>query len=175
MDFLNNVNTIISLVAGCIAIGTAIVSVFAKRNKVQRTLEDRSTPIEVRLRLEDHWSGGAFFARVISGIIGAGLLSVFTTIVVTFMINFFFAFQLFLNEMNTFIRVSNQAQAQDIFSHMLSTMGQIFMFSNPLSLTIGVIVGVLVGIMAGLSSGNRYMPGRIYSQYRPQYMPPTRY
>ena len=174
MDLLNNVNTIVSLIAGLIAIGTAIASVFAKRGTVQRTIADPSTPVEIRLRLEDQWSGAALLAKIISGIIRAGLVAVFSTIVVTFMINFFLAFQTFLHDMDTFSRASNYSQAQDVFSQMLSVMGQIFAFSNPLSLTIGVIVGLLLGILAGLSTGNRYMPGRIYSTYGPPYGAPYR-
>jgi len=174
MDLLNNVNTIVSLIAGLIAIGTATASVFAKRGTVQRTIADPSTPVEIRLRLEDQWSGAALLAKIISGIIRAGLVAVFSTIVVTFMINFFLAFQTFLHDMDTFSRASNYSQAQDVFSQMLSVMGQIFAFSNPLSLTIGVIVGLLLGILAGLSTGNRYMPGRIYSTYGPPYGAPYR-
>jgi hypothetical protein len=169
MDLLNNVNTIISLIAGLIAIGTAIASVFAKRSTVQRTIANPSTPVEVRLRLEDQWSGSALAAKIISGIIRAGLVAVFSTIVVTFMINFFLAFQIFLHDMDKFVRASNSSQALNIFSQMLSVMGQIFAFSNPLSLAIGVIVGLLLGILAGLSTGNRHMPGRIYSTYGPPY------
>jgi hypothetical protein len=169
MDLLNNVNTIISLIAGLIAIGTAIASVFAKRSTVQRTIANPSTPVEVRLRLEDQWSGSALAAKIISGIIRAGLVAVFSTIVVTFMINFFLAFQIFLHDMDKFVRASNSSQAMNIFSQMLSVMGQIFAFSDPLSLTIGVIVGLLLGILAGLSTGNRHMPGRIYNTYGPPY------
>src|SRR5260370_36045214 len=174
MDLLNNVNTIVSLIAGLIAIGTAIASVFAKRGTVQRTIADPSAPFEIRLRLEDQWSGAALLAKTISGIIRAGLVAVFSTVVVTFMINFFLAFQTFLHDMDTFSRASNYSQAQDVFSQMLSVMGQIFAFSNPLSLTIGVIVGLLLGILAGLSTGNRYMPGRIYSTYGAPYGAPYR-
>ncbi len=175
MDLLNNVNTIVSLIAGLIAIGTAIASVFAKWSTVQRTIANPSTPVEVRLRLEDQWSGSALAAKIISGIIRAGLVAVFSTIVVTFMINFFLAFQTFLHDMDKFVRASNNgSQALDIFSHMLSVMGQIFTFSNPLSLTIGVIVGLLLGILAGLSTGNRHMPGRIYTTYGPPYGIPYR-
>ena len=174
MDLLNNVNTIVSLIAGLIAIGTAIASVFKKRSTVQRTIDNPSTPVEIRLRLEDQWSGAALLAKIISGIIRAGLVAVFSTIVVTFMINFFLAFQIFLQDMDKFVRASNSSQAQDVFSQMLSVMGQIFAFSNPLSLTIGVIVGLLLGILAGLSTGNRYMPGRIYSTYGPPYGAPYR-
>jgi ABC-type xylose transport system permease subunit len=43
-----------------------------------------------------------------------------------------------------------------------------------LSLTIGVIVGLLLGILAGLSTGNRHMPGRIYTTYGPPYGIPYR-
>ncbi len=50
---------------------------------------------------------------------------------------------------------------------MLSVMGQIFMFSNPVSLTIGIIVGLLFGILAALSTGNRHMPARVYRIYGP--------
>jgi len=175
MDFLNNVNTIVSIIAGCVAIGTAIVSVFAKRHTVQRTIENPATPVEIRMRLEDHWSGAAFFARIISGIIRAGLVAVFSTIVIIFMINFFFAFQTFLHDMDTFMKASSYSQAQSVFSQMLSVMGQIFMFSNPVSVTIGVIVGLLLGIQAGLSTGNRYMPGKLYRMYSPQYGSQNRY
>jgi hypothetical protein len=169
MDFLNNITTIVSLIAGLIAIGTAMVSVFSKRSTVQRAIENPATPVQVRLYLEDQWSGSALWAKIISGIIKAGLVAVFTTILVTFMINFFLAFQTFLHDMDTFSRASNYSQAQDVFSHMLSVMGQIFMFSNPLSLTIGIIVGLLLGILTALSTGNRHMPGRVYRMYSPPY------
>ncbi len=174
MDLLNNINTIVSLFAGLIAIGTAIASVFSKRSTVRRTLENPSTPVEIRLRLEDQWSGAALWAKIISGIIKAGLTAVFSTILVTFIINFFLAFQTFLHDMDTFSRASSYSQAQNVFSHMLSVMGQIFMFSNPVSLTIGIIVGLLFGILAGLSTGNRHMPGRIYRRYSPPYGSPYR-
>src|SRR2546430_16524876 len=78
------------------------------------------------------------------------------------MINFFLAFQVFLQDMSKFSRASDYSQAQDIFSQMLMVMGQIFTFTNPLSLTIGIIVGLLLGILVALSIGNRSMPGRIY-------------
>jgi len=107
VDLLNNVNTVVSLIAGLIAIGTAIASVFKKRSTVQRTIDNPSTPVEIRLRLEDQWSGTALLAKIISGIIRAGLVAVFSTIVVTFMINFFLAFQIFLQDMDKFVRASN--------------------------------------------------------------------
>src|SRR5712692_5908334 len=98
MDILNNITTIVSLIAGLIAIVTAMVSVFSKRSTVQRAIENPATPVQVRLYLEDQWSGTALWAKIISGIIKAGLVAVFTTIVVTFMINFFLAFQAFLHD-----------------------------------------------------------------------------
>jgi len=175
MDIVNNINTFVSLIAGLIAIGTAILSVFSKRRTVQRSLENPSIPVEVRLRLEEQWSGSALWAKIISGTIKAGLVAVFTTILVTFMINFFLAFQIFLQDMNTFTRASSYAQAQDVFSHMLSVMGQIFMFSNPVSLAIGIIVGLLLGILSALSTGNRQMPSRMYhNMYNPPYGSPYR-
>lgn len=167
MDLLNNVNTIVSLIAGLIAIGTAVVSVLSKRSTVQRAIENPSTPAEVRLHLEEQWNGPALWTKIISGIIKAGLVAVFSTIVVTFMINFFLAFQTFLRDMDAFSRASSYTQAQNIFSQMLSVMGQIFMFSNPVSLTIGIIVGLLLGVLAGLSTGNRHMPMRVYRMYGP--------
>ncbi len=107
MDLLSNVNTIVSIIVGLITIGTAIGTVFAKRSTVQRTIDNPSTPIEIRLRLEDQWSGTALWAKIIRGIIGAGLVGVFSTIVVTFMINFFLAFQVFLQDMSKFSRASD--------------------------------------------------------------------
>src|SRR5436305_3021602 len=174
MDLLNNVNTVVSLIAGFIAIGTAIATIFTKRSTVQRTINNPATPIEIRLRLEDQWSGAALWAKIVRGIISSGLVAVFSTIVVTLMINFFLAFQIFLHDMDTFSKASSYSQAQDVFSQMLSVMGQIFTFSNPLSLTIGIIVGLLLGTLVALSTGNRSMPGRIYSMYSspPQYGQP---
>jgi hypothetical protein len=176
MDLLSNINAIVSIIVGLITIGTAIGTVFAKRSTVQRTIDNPSTPIEIRLRLEDQWSGTALWAKIIRGIIGAGLVGAFTTIVVTFMINFFLAFQVFLQDMSKFSKASDYSQAQDLFSQMLMVMGQIFTFTNPLSLTIGIIVGLLVGILVALSIGNRSMPGRIYRMYSPppSYGPPYR-
>ncbi len=46
MDLLNNVNTVVSLIAGLIAIGTAIASVFAKRGTVQRTIAIHLLPLK---------------------------------------------------------------------------------------------------------------------------------
>src|SRR5436853_3002726 len=119
MDLLNNMNTIVSLIAGLIAIGTAIVTVFSKRRTVQRTIENPTTPVEIRLRLEDQWSGTALWAKIISGTIKAGLVAVFSTILVTFMVNFFLAFQIFLHDMDTFSKASSYSQAQGVFSQML--------------------------------------------------------
>ena len=79
MDLLSNINTIVSIIVGLITIGTAIATVFAKRSTVQRTIDNPSTPIEIRLRLEDQWSGTALWAKVIRGIIAAGLIGVFST------------------------------------------------------------------------------------------------
>jgi len=165
LDLFNNLNTIVSIIVGCITIVTTISSVLSKRKTVQQAIENPSTPIDVRLRLEDQWNGSALLAKVISGIIRAGLVAVFSTILVTFMINFFLAFQQFLNDMNTFSRASSYSQAQDVFSHMLLVMGQIFTFTNPVSLLIGAIVGILLGILVGLSTGNRSMPSRLYNIY----------
>jgi vacuolar-type H+-ATPase subunit I/STV1 len=172
MDVLNNINTIVSLIAGLIAIGTAVASVLSKRKSVQHTLENPSTPAQVRLYLEEQWNGPALWTKIVTGVIKAGLAAVFSTIVVTFVINFFLAFQTFLQDMNAFSRASSYSQAQNIFSQMLSVMGQIFMFSNPVSLTIGIIVGLLFGILAALSTGNRHMPARVYRIYSsPPYGP----
>jgi len=162
-------------VAGFISIVTAIAAIFAKRNTVQRTITNPATPDGVRMRLEDRWSGASLWGLVVSGFIRAGLVGVFSTIVVTFIINFFFAFQAFLHDMNSFARAGSYGQAMDVFSHMLSVMGQIFMLSNPLSLTLGIVVGVLLGIQAALSTGNRYMPGKLYSMYASSYPPPYPY
>src|SRR5438874_12630989 len=107
MDLLGNINTIVSIIVGLITIGTAIATVFKKRSTVQRTIDNPSTPIEIRLHLEDQWSGAALLTKIISGIIRAGLVAVFSTIVVTFMINFFLAFQAFLHDMDKFMRASN--------------------------------------------------------------------
>src|SRR5215469_2531047 len=165
LDLFNNLNTIVSIIVGCITILTTLTSVLSKRKTVQRAIENPSIPTTVRLRLEDQWTGSALVAKVISGIIKAGLVAVFFTIVVTFMINFFLAFQQFLSDMNTFSRASSYGQAQDVFSHMLVVMGQIFAFSHPLYLLIGAIVGILLGILVGLSTGNRSMPSRLYNIY----------
>ena len=167
MDVLNNINTIVSLIAGLIAIGTAIASVLSKRKSVQHALENPSTPTEVRLHLEEQWNGPALWTKIVTGVIKAGLAAVFSTIVVTFVINFFLAFQTFLQDMKAFSQTSSYSQAQNIFSQMLSVMGQIFMFSNPVSLTIGIIVGLLFGILAALSTVNRHMPARVYRIYGP--------
>lgn len=173
MDFLHNINTIVSLLAGLIAIGIAIASVLSKRRTVQRAIENPSMPVEIRLQLEDKWSGAALYSKVISGIIKSELITVFSTILVIFMINFFLAIREFLHDLDTFSRAPNYSQAQDVFSHMLSGRGQIFMFSNLLSFTIGIIIGLLLGILAGLATGNRHMPGRIYSLYAPLYRSPN--
>jgi hypothetical protein len=89
-----------------------MVSVFSKRSTVQHVIENPSTPVQVSLYLEEQWSGAALWAKIISGIILAGLIAVFTTIVVTFTINFFLAFQTFLHDMDTFSRASK-------FSHFM--------------------------------------------------------
>ncbi len=69
------------------------MTVLSKRKTVQRVIENPSTPIDIRLHLEDQWTGPALLAKVISGIIRAGLVAVFSTILVMFMINCFQMFQ----------------------------------------------------------------------------------
>lgn len=167
MDILTNVNTIVSIIVGCTTTISTIIAAIAKRGSVQRTIENPSTPIDIRIRLEDQWSGGSFIARIINGVIGSVLVAVIMTLVVTFLVNFFLAWPVVIHDMSTLSSASNYPQAQGVFQHMLSIMGQILSFTNPVALIIGAVVGLLVGISMGVStiSGGRRMSTRRHGPY----------
>ena len=119
------------------------------------------------MSLEDEWSGGSFIARIINGVIRSVLAAVVTTMVVAFMVNFFLAWPVFIQDMSKFSSSLDYQHAQAIFQHMLSVRGQILSFSNPVALIIGAVVGLSVGISTGIStvSGGRRRYSRSYGPY----------
>ncbi|GCE29378.1 hypothetical protein KDA_48620 [Dictyobacter alpinus] len=152
MDTLNNINVLISIITGCITIITTVASALSKSKSVQTRLQDASIPVNVRISLQDQWSGWGLFARMLNGIIRGGLAAVVSTLVAIFIVNFFFVFQTHIALMKEFSNAANSQDASNVFNAALTNFQQVLSFSNPVAITIGLIVGLLVGVSTGIST-----------------------
>lgn len=88
----------------------------------------------------------------INGIIRAVLITIITTLSVTFLVNFLSSWPTIIDNINKLIYSPDILQARDILSYIFTMIKEIFSLSNPFSLIIGSVIGTLLGISTAIST-----------------------